>query len=164
MYSYQGHLCLDINQEEQAVDFIPNQAQFELWIGTALQFSLADDSPYLQDAEVSLSLVEPNAIQALNKDYREKNKATNVLSFPTDFPEELNLPLLGDIIICPRILEEEASAQNKSLESHWAHLCIHGCLHLLGFDHIEDSEAEIMESLETKIMLDLSYLAPYSST
>ena len=156
-----GELCLDINIDVKHATFTPTQAQAELWITKALTVGLPDNSPYLQEADLSITLVTSEAIAQLNKDYRKKDKATNVLSFPTDFPEELALPLLGDIIICPSVLENEAQEQNKTLESHWAHLCIHGCLHLLGFDHIEANEAEIMEGLETKIMLDLNYPAPY---
>ncbi|MCK5881618.1 MAG: rRNA maturation RNase YbeY [Sinobacterium sp.] len=162
MSSYQGDLCIDINNDVNGLGFAPSQAQTELWIGTALEHALDKNSPYLQQAELSVSMVSAESIQQLNKDYRHKDKATNVLSFPTDFPEALKLPLLGDIIICPSIVEAEAVAQNKTLESHWAHLTIHGCLHLLGFDHIEDDEADTMENLETKIMLDLAYQAPYS--
>ena len=163
---YAGELCLDINHEVDIpaalASQLPNQAQAEHWLGSALAAALPKSSPYQKQAEISLSLVDASAMQQLNQQYRDKNKPTNVLSFPTDFPEELNVPLLGDIIICPSIVEAEASAQNKSLESHWAHLCVHGVLHLLGFDHIEEQEADSMEALETKILLDLGYQAPYS--
>ncbi len=156
-----GELCLTINIDVENTAFTPTQDQVELWISKALFAGLPEDSPYLQHAELSITLLTAEAMAQLNKDYRNKDKTTNVLSFPTDFPEELAVPLLGDIIICPSVLENEAQEQNKTLESHWAHLCIHGCLHLLGFDHTNDKEAEIMESLETKIMLSLNYPAPY---
>jgi len=93
--------------------------------------------------------------------YRNQDKSTNVLSFPADLPPELELPDIGDIIICAEIVEQEATAQNKPLKSHWAHMTVHGILHLLGYDHLKDSEAIVMEALETKILTTLGYTAPY---
>jgi len=99
----------------------------------------------------------------LNHTYRGKDKPTNVLSFPFEAPPGIELPLLGDLIICRQVVEQEAQEQEKTLEAHWAHMVIHGSLHLLGYDHIEDDEAEEMESLETEIMLALGYPDPYIS-
>ncbi|WP_288791436.1 rRNA maturation RNase YbeY, partial [uncultured Enterobacter sp.] len=97
----------------------------------------------------------------LNLTYRGKDKPTNVLSFPFEAPPGIEMPLLGDLIICRQVVEQEAKEQQKPLEAHWAHMVVHGSLHLLGYDHIEDDEAEEMESLETEIMLALGYEDPY---
>ena len=97
----------------------------------------------------------------LNLTYRGKDKPTNVLSFPFEAPPGIEMPLLGDLIICRQVVEQEAKEQQKPLEAHWAHMVVHGSLHLLGYDHIEDNEAEEMESLETEIMLALGYEDPY---
>ena len=99
----------------------------------------------------------------LNLTYRGKDKPTNVLSFPFEAPPGIEMPLLGDLIICRQVVEQEASEQGKPLEAHWAHMVVHGSLHLLGYDHIEDDEAEEMEGLETEIMLALGYEDPYIS-
>ncbi len=133
---------------------LPSDEDFELWISTALPKEKSD-------AELCVRIVEKKESQQLNNQYREKDKPTNVLSFPSDIPPEVDLPLLGDIVICATIVEQEAMAQDKSVDSHWAHLVIHGTLHLLGYDHIENDEADIMESLETKLMLNLGYPPPY---
>jgi len=155
-------LDLDIiDQRQSHLIGIPSEADIKLWIKQALIAGLAADSHYLSEAEISLSLVEIDEIQSLNNNYRGKDKPTNVLSFPTDFPEDLNIPLLGDIIISTEVVEQEAKAQGKSFNSHFAHMCIHSCLHLLGFDHIIEEEAEIMEGIERKIMLDLGFDDPY---
>jgi probable rRNA maturation factor len=100
-------------------------------------------------------------VRSLNSQYRNQDKPTNVLSFPADLPAELELPDLGDIIICAEIVEQEAATQKKSLKSHWAHMTVHGILHLLGYDHINDSDATKMEALETQILLKLGFIAPY---
>ena len=171
MNTYSGELCIDIHCDIKDLAFQPKINDFKHWLGQTLTAALSTYTPeqkltatnsYLDNAEISINLVETETIQQLNLDYRGKNSPTNVLSFPTDFDESLGIPLLGDIVICPAILAREAQEQNKPLEAHWAHLSIHGCLHLLGFDHIESPEAEIMEGLETKIMLDLDFPTPYS--
>ena len=86
-----------------------------------------------------------------------------MVSFPFECPDEVELPLLGDLVICRQVVEREATEQGKPLEAHWAHMVVHGCLHLLGYDHIEDDEAEEMESLETEIMLSLGFADPYAA-
>ena len=97
----------------------------------------------------------------LNRMYRQKEGPTNVLSFSCDVPEGVPCQILGDLVICAPVVEREALEQNKSLEAHWAHLVVHGILHLLGFDHMEDTAAEEMEALEIKILQDLGYTNPY---
>lgn len=135
---------------------IPSVENIEQWITTALQ------SDELNQAEVSVYIVDESESQTLNSQYRGKDKPTNVLSFPADIPDEVGVPLLGDLVICAPVVEREAQEQGKSLEAHWAHMLIHGTLHLLGYDHIEDDEADVMEALETRLVTQLHFPAPYN--
>jgi probable rRNA maturation factor len=135
---------------------IPNIENIELWISTALQ------SDELNQAEVSVYIVDEAESQALNKQYRGIDKPTNVLAFPADIPDEVGVPLLGDLVICAPIVEREAHEQGKTLPAHWAHMLVHGTLHLLGYDHIEDDEANVMEALETRLLTQLDFPAPYT--
>jgi probable rRNA maturation factor len=114
-----------------------------------------------QDFEVTLRIVDTIESRQLNLDYREKDKPTNVLSFPFDAPEHIELPFLGDLVVCAAVVEQEATEQNKQIIDHWAHLCIHGLLHLLGYDHIQENEAQEMEGIETAILAKLSIDDPY---
>ncbi len=118
-------------------------------------------SPFQNEAEVTIRIVDEAESQQLNFDYREKDKPTNVLSFPFQAPPGIELPLLGDLIICAQVVAREAEEQNKALEAHWAHMVVHGCLHLLGFDHINEADAEEMEAEEVQILHDLGYANPY---
>ena len=135
---------------------VPDHADFQRWAEAALR-------PHNKPFELTIRLVNSAESRELNHQYRGKDKATNVLSFPFEVPEGIELDLLGDLIICVDVVEQEALNQNKSLNAHWAHMVIHGCLHLLGFDHIEDAEAEEMEALETKIITGLGFAAPYQA-
>jgi probable rRNA maturation factor len=137
---------------------IPSVENIELWIRTALQ------SDELNQAEVSVYIVDEAESQELNAQYRGKDKPTNVLSFPADIPDEVGVPLLGDLVICAPVVEREAQEQGKTLEAHWAHMLIHGTLHLLGYDHVEDDEADVMEALETRLITQLNFPAPYTET
>lgn len=134
---------------------LPPVAALERWISAALE------SQKLEEAEVSLYIVDEAESQELNAQYRGKDKPTNVLSFPADIPEEVGIPLLGDLVVCAPVVEREAQEQGKTLEAHWAHMLVHGSLHLLGYDHIEDDEADVMEALETEIITGLGFPAPY---
>lgn len=146
-------LIIDIQHACEAQD-VPGDAQLEQWLNAAVQ-------PGFDDFELCLRIVDADEITALNSQYRHKEKPTNVLSFPADIPEELALPLLGDIVICADVVRTEAQQQEKTSEAHWAHMCIHGMLHLQGFDHIDDDEATEMETLETRILAGLGYASPY---
>ena len=116
-----------------------------------------------KSAELTLRLVEAEEITELNHNYRKQNKATNVLAFPTLLPEgiELEYPLLGDVIICPSVLQAESLEQGTALDAHWAHIVIHGVLHLLGYDHIKESDAELMQELEITLLAKLGFDNPY---
>lgn len=127
----------------------------ENWIAAALAHRR-------HDAEVSVRLVTEEEMTLLNHQYRGHDSSTNVLSFPADLPADLQHPLLGDIVICTAVVAREAAEQGKSEQQHWAHMLVHGCLHLLGYDHIDPREAELMESLETTILHSLGYPCPYS--
>lgn len=145
---------IDIEKNSQS-QHIPAVSELERWISTALH------NQQLEEAEVSLYIVDEVESQELNSQYRGKDYPTNVLSFPADIPEEVGVPLLGDLVICAPVVEREAQEQGKTLAAHWAHMLVHGSLHLLGFDHIEDNEADEMEALETEIITGLGYPAPY---
>lgn len=133
---------------------LPDAADFQRWLDAAVL-------PFQAEAEVTIRLVDEAESQSLNRTYRGKDKPTNVLSFPFECPPGIELPLLGDLIICRQVVEREAAEQGKALAAHWAHMVVHGSLHLLGYDHIEDQEAEEMESLEREFMANLGYPDPY---
>lgn len=138
---------------------LPHLDNIEKWISSAI---IAGSETHRDEAELTVRLVESDESQQLNNDYRGKNKSTNVLSFPFQNPPGITLPLLGDLVICKQVVEKEAIEQNKSLDAHWAHMLIHGTLHLLGYDHIIEKEAVEMESLETKLVIELGFPAPYN--
>ena len=133
---------------------LPGLSDLELWATAAV-------GEQREEAEISLLIVDEAEGAELNQQWRNKNGPTNVLSFPSDLPAELGLPLLGDLVICAPVVAKEALEQKKSLSSHWAHMVVHGTLHLLGFDHIDDDQAEEMESLETDILARIGYPDPY---
>ncbi|WP_349571244.1 rRNA maturation RNase YbeY [Azotobacter salinestris] len=134
---------------------LPAESDFRRWCELALRQRSAD-------SELTIRLVDEAEGRELNRTWRHKDYPTNVLSFPADIPEGLlDIPLLGDLVICVPVVEREAAEQGKAPDAHWAHLVIHGCLHLLGYDHIEDAEAEEMESLERDLLAELGYPDPY---
>jgi len=114
--------------------------------------------------EVCIKIVSSEESQVLNSTYRRKDKPTNVLSFPADLPDFVESPQLGDLAICLDVVIEEAQQQGKAVEDHLAHLSIHGVLHLLGYDHVEESQAEQMEQLEIEILAQLGIDNPYETT
>lgn len=134
---------------------LPPIALFQQWVDITLT------EVTKQEFELTIRLVNLDESQQLNKQYRQKDKPTNVLSFPFEVPTGIELNLLGDLVICSQVVEQEAKAQNKILFDHWAHMVTHGCLHLLGYDHINDDDANEMEALEVKILAKLSISNPY---
>ncbi len=132
----------------------PDANEFQLWVNL-----LADKLNV--NGEVCIKVVDQQESQALNREYRNKDKPTNVLSFPSEIPEFVESTHLGDLAICSQVVVKEAEEQNKINQHHWAHMCIHGVLHLLGYDHIEDSDAEEMESLEIELLAALNINNPY---
>ena len=154
-------LILDL-QQMIVSDSIPDKAILELWVKTALIEEAAYSRKLLDsEYELTIRIVDKDEIQQLNKTYRHKDKPTNVLSFPFAAPPEIQLPLLGDIIICHDVVIEEAQQQQKNSQDHWAHIVIHGVLHLKGYDHIQDSDADIMETLEIQILNKINISNPY---
>ncbi len=147
-------LELDLQIATQDSQGMPTEADFALWASKALPER--DD-----EFEVTIRLVDEAESQQLNHDYRGKDKPTNVLSFPFEAPPGIELPLLGDLIICRQVVEREAQEQDKTLFHHWAHLTVHGILHLRGYDHINEDEAEEMEALEVELLAQLSINNPY---
>ena len=133
---------------------VPGDEKFLCWFTSAL-------AGLRTRAELAIRIVDEAESAALNAQYRNKNVATNVLSFPSDLPEDCEPPLIGDLAICAAVVEREAKAQHKALEAHWAHMVIHGSLHLLGFDHVDEDEAESMETREIAILQALGFANPY---
>jgi probable rRNA maturation factor len=134
----------------------PADEKFHLWVNLIFEhFNL--------DGSVVIRLVEADESQSLNHQYRHKDYATNVLSFPFEAPEFTEDEHLGDIVICVSVVNREAQEQHKPLESHWAHMVIHGLLHLLGYDHEEEVAAELMESKEIELLKQLGIDNPYET-
>lgn len=144
---------------------LPETDALQLWVETVLNHPGVNCSlavPADEALEVTIRIVDEHEGQYLNQRWRGKTGPTNVLSFPFESPPEVPIPLLGDIVVCAPVVLREAEEQHKSLTAHWAHLVIHGTLHLLGYDHIEDADADIMEALEIEILAKLTYPNPYS--
>ena len=148
-------IMLELDVQNAYSGDIPDTADFTRWA----QAALLERGEKL--TELSIRIVEKEESQSLNLEYRGKDKPTNVLSFPFENPPGIDLPLIGDLVICADVVKQEAAEQEKTEIAHWAHMVVHGCLHLLGYDHIEDDEAEIMESMEKRILLQLGFDDPY---
>ena len=151
-----GKMIIDLQMACEQESGLPTAEQIEQWATAAVQ-------PQSDEVEMTVRIVDEAESHALNLNYRGKDRPTNVLSFPFECPDEVELPLLGDLVICRQVVEREAQEQDKPLMAHWAHMVVHGSLHLLGYDHIEDDEAEEMESLETQIMTGMGFADPYLS-
>jgi probable rRNA maturation factor len=145
---------LDLQIAVENEQGLPTEQDIQLWLDKTIP-------QFQESAELTVRIVDKEESHQLNHDYRGKDKPTNVLSFPFEAPPGMELDLLGDLIICRQVVEKEAEEQNKPLLAHWAHMVVHGSLHLLGYDHIEDDEAEEMESLETEIMQTMGFEDPY---
>jgi probable rRNA maturation factor len=138
---------------------LPASQSFRKWVMAAL-------NGRIREADLAIRMVDEAEGRALNRHYRGKDYATNVLSFPAELPEGLpkgmKFPLLGDLVICAPVVAREAKEQNKPLLAHYAHLTVHGVLHLLGWDHMDDKEAVAMEQLEREILAELGVDDPYA--
>lgn len=133
---------------------IPTENELLHWAGSVLGRSAA--------GEITIRITDEDESRALNSKWRNIDKPTNVLSFPLDDTGNSSPGLIGDIVICAPVIRQEAVAQDKSLAAHWAHIIIHGILHLMGYDHVDEKDAEIMEAKETAILKDLGFPDPYS--
>ncbi len=151
-----SNVILDLQIATESEQGLPAREEFQRWVNGVLP-------KFKKESELTIRIVDKEESHELNFTYRHKDRPTNVLSFPFEVPEGLDMPLLGDLVICKEVVETEANEQKISVESHWAHMVVHGCLHLLGYDHIIDEEAEEMESLEAEIMQELGYPDPYLS-
>lgn len=153
----------DLTLDYQLADGIanvPDEEAIHTWVVTTLDYLQKNDKA----VELTVRIVATEEAQQLNHEFRGKDYATNVLSFPFNSPVELPVTLLGDLVICQTVVEREAEEQQKSAIAHWTHMVIHGTLHLLGYDHIEDNEAEEMEQIERNILASLNLSDPYQMT
>ncbi len=146
------------------VDSIPTKAEVQTWLEQAFQAGSQGTS---RQCEVAVRVVDEEESRKLNKQFRQQDKATNVLAFPagspdsfTGLPEDEIRPL-GDLVICGPLVEEEAEQQGKTPASHWGHLLVHGMLHLLGYDHQTSSQAAEMEAMEKQLLADRGFEDPY---
>lgn len=139
---------------------LPSAVSFRKWIAAAL-------ANRIREADLAVRIVGTREARALNRHYRARDYATNVLSFPSDvagdvrLPKGVTMPLLGDIVLCAPVIAKEAREQKKPLLAHYAHLTVHGTLHLLGWNHEDDTEAECMERLEREILDGIGIADPY---
>jgi probable rRNA maturation factor len=150
------NLDLDIQHATQ-LQSLPTTDEFRCWVTAAL-------AGRRQEAELAIRLVDDEESRRLNHKYRGKDRPTNVLSFPADLPAEVESPLLGDLVICAPVVLREAEQQGKTEGAHWAHLVVHGVLHLLGYDHQNADAATAMESLEKEILSGMNLSDPYKET
>ncbi len=141
-----------INEDHLAA---PDSKQFQSWLN-----QVADHLK--TSGQVCIKIIDETESRYLNHTYRSKDKPTNVLSFPSEVPDFVESDHLGDLAICASVVEQEAQEQGKAVNDHWAHISIHGMLHLLGYDHVEDEDALVMEALEIKFLSELNIKNPYS--
>lgn len=143
-------------QDASEAGYFPDRFLIQRWVNLVLK-----DFP--EQTEICIRMVGSNESQLLNNRYRNKDKPTNILSFTSTIPSSVQLErvLLGDLVVCTSIVNQEAKAQKKDNLAHWAHIIMHGVLHLLGYDHIKDDDAYVMESLEIKLLAELGYPDPY---
>jgi len=147
---------IQVNKENDDLSS-PTEEKLIQVVDTVLSQIRGDQTPY----EICVSIVDEAEGQQLNRQYRNKDKPTNVLAFPCDMPDDTFAHVLGDVIICAPIVNNEAHAHQQSVESHWTHILIHGTLHLLGYDHQTAAEATIMEALEVKFLAHWGFANPY---
>ncbi len=137
-------------------DGLPSVSDIETWIGAVVRGRR-------ENVQLTVRIVDEEEGTELNKRWRQARGPTNVLSFPSEGLEAIAPDLLGDVVICAPVVESEAREQGKSLTAHWTHMVIHGTLHLLGFDHVDEDHAREMELLEAQILKELGYSDPYES-
>ncbi len=134
---------------------LPPAEDFRRWAEAALEGCR-------EEAELAVRVVGADESRMLNRRYRGKDRPTNVLSFPVELPAGVSVPQIGDLVICAPVVAAEAAEQGKPAAAHWAHMTVHGVLHLLGFDHRDEAEAEAMEAVERRILAGLGHPDPYS--
>jgi probable rRNA maturation factor len=139
---------LEVEEED-----IPDTSSIQRWAEKAC---LCDD-----EVITSVQIVSADEMRELNNTWRSSNKPTNVLSFPMQSPEDVDIKILGDLVLCAEVINTEARQQHKPAQAHWAHMLVHGMLHLQGYDHMEDGEADEMEALEIRILNELGFKNPY---
>ena len=148
-----SHVRIDLQNDDDQPG-VPNIQHLERWVSASLQQDYSN-------LEQTIRVVDELESQALNHTYRGKNHPTNVLSFTADDADYLDYDHLGDLVICAPVVEREAREQGKSLQAHWAHMVVHGMLHLQGYDHLTDADASEMEALEIEILQSLGHTNPY---
>lgn len=146
-----------LDARQAADNVVPSEKEVTAWVAAVLA---KIDQP--KGHQLTVRIVNEREITRLNKAYRHKQASTNVLSFPFKPPPGVALPLLGDVVICASVVNSEAKVQKKTVQQHWAHMVVHGTLHLLSFDHTTDVEADEMETKEKEILLEFGIPDPYS--
>ncbi len=150
-------ITVDLQSAVEKTVETPARESIERWVRAALEGAGFTG----REVELTVRMVDPEESARLNRTYRHKSGSTNVLSFPFENPPGVVLPLLGDLVICASVVEQQAVGQDKPLMAHWAHMIVHGVLHLLGYDHIEPQQRQEMEMLEISILAGLGYKNPY---
>jgi len=163
---------VEVQWQTQAREHCPSEAEIRHWVRMAIDFDGRASKPFDSPAnvqtelvasvsELTVRVVDRDEMCHANHQWRGKGKPTNVLSFPSDFPPETGLSHYGDVLICAEVLAAESVEQGKSVSAHWAHIVVHGTLHLLGYDHIDADDAAVMERREIEILATLGLDNPY---